>query len=150
MATQKMKLSEDLCEPSRLGLPEHKKGKTPMPITALIMGITGQDGSYLAGFHLSEGYEAHGIARRTAIDYPQHRLWRLKHILDKLLLYAGSFESFESLFNVVDQVKPHGCYHLAAQRFVSYSFEGESSTINANINGTHFISASIKQIMSKP
>jgi GDPmannose 4,6-dehydratase len=119
--------------------------ETLMPKTALITGITGQDGSYLAEFLLSQGYEVHGIVRRTAIEDPQHRLWRLKHILDKISLHAGSLESFASLFKVVDEVKPDECYHLAAQSFVSYSFEDEFSTINANINGTHFILASIKE-----
>lgn len=54
-------------------------------------------------------------------------------------------ESYASIFNVVDKVKPDECYHLAAQSFVSYSFEDEFSTINTNINGTHFVLSAIKQ-----
>ncbi len=113
--------------------------------TALITGITGQDGSYLAEFLLSMGYKVHGIVRRVAIEDPEHRLWRIRHILDKIVLHAASLESFASIFNVVDKVKPHECYHLSAQSFVSYSFEDEFSTINTNINGTHFVLAAIKQ-----
>ncbi len=112
---------------------------------ALITGITGQDGSYLAELLLSKGYEVHGIVRRTAIEDPEHRLWRLKHLLDDLVLHSGSLESFASIFKVVDTVQPDECYHLAAQSFVSYSFEDEFSTINTNINGTHFILAAIKE-----
>lgn len=112
---------------------------------ALITGITGQDGSYLAEFLLSKNYEVHGIVRRVAIEDPEHRLWRIRHIQDKLILHAGSLESFASLFNIVEKVKPDECYHLSAQSFVSYSFEDEFSTINTNINGTHFILAAIKE-----
>lgn len=111
---------------------------------ALITGITGQDGSYLAEFLLSKGYEVHGIIRRVAIEDPEHRLFRIRHILDKITLHPGSLESYASIFNVVDKVKPDECYHLSAQSFVSYSFEDEFSTINTNINGTHFVLAAIK------
>jgi GDPmannose 4,6-dehydratase len=112
---------------------------------ALITGITGQDGSYLAEFLLEKGYEVHGIVRRVAIEDPQHRLWRIRHILDKLILHPGSLESYASIFKIVEKIKPDECYHLAAQSFVSYSFEDEFSTINTNINGTHFVLSAIKE-----
>jgi GDPmannose 4,6-dehydratase len=112
---------------------------------ALITGITGQDGSYLAELLLSKGYEVHGIVRRLALEDPLHRLWRLRHLLDRITLHAGSMESYASIFNVVEQVLPDECYHLAAQSFVSYSFEDEFSTINTNINGTHFLLSAIKR-----
>ncbi|MGH8057963.1 MAG: GDP-mannose 4,6-dehydratase [Candidatus Entotheonellia bacterium] len=104
---------------------------------ALITGMTGQDGSYLAELLLHKGYEVHGIVRRVAIEDPEHRLWRIRHILDRIVLHAASLESYASIFNVVDKVRPDECYHLAAQSFVSYSFEDEFSTISTNINGTH-------------
>lgn len=103
---------------------------------ALITGITGQDGSYLAEFLLEKGYDVHGIVRRVALEDPEHRLWRLKPILDRIHLHAGSLESYASIFNVVEKVQPDECYHLAAQSFVGYSFEDAFSTINTNINGT--------------
>lgn len=112
---------------------------------ALITGITGQDGSYLAELLLSKGYEVHGIVRRVALEDPMHRLWRLRHVLDRIKIHPGSLESYASLFNVVENVAPDECYHLAAQSFVSYSFEDEFSTINTNINGTHYILSAIKQ-----
>lgn len=112
---------------------------------ALITGITGQDGSYLAELLLSKGYEVHGIVRRLALEDPLHRLWRIRHLLDRIVLHAGSMESYASIFNVVEQVLPDECYHLAAQSFVSYSFEDEFSTIDTNINGTHFLLSAIKR-----
>jgi GDPmannose 4,6-dehydratase len=112
---------------------------------ALITGITGQDGSYLAELLLAQGYEVHGIVRRVAIEDPQHRLWRIRHLLDKVILHAGSLESFASVFNAVDHVRPDEIYHLAAQSFVSYSFEDEFSTIATNINGTHYMLAAMKE-----
>lgn len=111
---------------------------------ALITGITGQDGSYLTEFLLSRGYEVHGIVRRVAFEDPEHRLWRIRHILDKIVLHPASLESYASVFNVVEKIKPDECYHLAAQSFVSYSFEDEFSTINTNINGTHFVLSAIR------
>jgi len=112
---------------------------------ALITGITGQDGSYLSDLLLSKGYEVHGIVRRVAIEDPEHRLRRIRHILTKIELHAASLENFASILNVVDKVGPHECYHLAAQSFVSYSFDDEFSTINTNINGTHYMLAALKE-----
>src|SRR5512137_2688361 len=112
---------------------------------ALITGITGQDGSYLAELLLSKGYEVHGIVRRVAIEDPLHRLWRLRHILDQITLHSGSLESYASIFNVVEEVSPDECYHLGAQSFVSYSFEDEFTTIYSNINGTHYLLSAIKR-----
>jgi len=112
---------------------------------ALITGITGQDGSYLAEFLLDKDYEVHGIVRRVALEDPVHRLWRIKHIQDKVKLHAASMESYASIFRVIDAICPDECYHLAAQSFVSYSFEDEFSTINTNINGTHYVLSAVKE-----
>ncbi|MDD2688656.1 MAG: GDP-mannose 4,6-dehydratase [Candidatus Omnitrophica bacterium] len=114
-----------------------------------ITGIDGQDGSYLSEFLLNKGYEVHGMVRRVSLEDPEHHLWRIKHILDKVKLHAASLESYPSIFKVVEQVKPDECYHLAAQSFVSYSFEDEFSTINTNINGTHFVLSAIKEKVPK-
>jgi GDPmannose 4,6-dehydratase len=116
---------------------------------ALITGITGQDGSYLAELLLSKGYQVHGILRRVALEDPEHRLWRIRHILKRIVVHSGSLESFASLFNVVHKIKPDECYHLAAQSFVSYSFEDEFSTVNSNINGTHYILSAVKELAPK-
>ncbi|MBT3583722.1 MAG: GDP-mannose 4,6-dehydratase [Halobacteriovoraceae bacterium] len=113
---------------------------------ALITGITGQDGSYLAEYLLELGYEVHGTVRRVALEDPQNRLSRILHIKDKITLHSASLESFPSFFKVFQEIQPDECYHLAAQSFVSYSFEDEFSTMNTNINGTHFILSSLKNI----
>jgi GDPmannose 4,6-dehydratase len=114
---------------------------------ALITGITGQDGSYLAELLLEKNYEVHGIVRRAAVEDPEHRMSRIKHILPRLRIHAGSIESFASVFNVVREVKHDECYHLAAQSYVAYSFEDEFSTLLTNINGTHHILSAIRQIV---
>jgi GDPmannose 4,6-dehydratase len=113
---------------------------------ALITGITGQDGSYLAEFLLSKGYEVHGLVRRVALEDPSHRLRRLQHLLKSIHLHAGSLESFPSVHQVIREVEPDECYHLAAQSFVSYSFDDEFSTLQTNINGTHHVLATLRAI----
>lgn len=112
---------------------------------ALITGITGQDGSYLSELLLEKGYEVHGIVRRVAIEHPQARMWRIRHLLDRIKVHSASMESYASIFDIIADVKPDECYHLAAQSFVSYSFEDEFSTINTNLNGTHYVLSAIKR-----
>lgn len=114
---------------------------------ALITGITGQDGSYLAEFLLDKGYRVHGIVRRVALEDPDHHFWRIRHILPEIEIHSASLESFASLHRVIRLVRPDECYHLAAQSFVSYSFEDEFSTLNANINGTHYLLAAIHDLL---
>ncbi len=116
---------------------------------ALISGITGQDGSYLAEFLLARGYEVHGLVRRVALEDPEHRLSRILPIIGQLKLHAASLESYASIHNVVELVRPDECYHLAAQSFVSYSFDDEFSTLNANINGTHYLLAAVRSLAIK-
>jgi GDPmannose 4,6-dehydratase len=112
---------------------------------AIIIGITGQDGSYLAELLIEKGYEVHGVIRRVALEDPLHRLWRLNHITDKIILHSASLENYASIFNVIEKVRPNECYHLAAQSFVSYSFDDAFSTLNTNINGTLFVLSAIKE-----
>ena len=112
---------------------------------ALITGITGQDGSYLSELLLEKGYEVHGIVRRVALEHPEARMWRIRHILDRIHIHSASMESYASLFNIISDLKPDECYHLAAQSFVSYSFEDEFSTIDTNLNGTHYVLSSVKR-----
>ncbi|WLD10528.1 GDP-mannose 4,6-dehydratase [Planctellipticum variicoloris] len=112
---------------------------------ALITGITGQDGSYLAELLLSLGYEVHGLVRRVALEDARHRLSRLEGIRDRITLHSGSLESFASLYRAVQIIQPDEVYHLAAQSFVSYSFEDSFSTFRSNIDGTHFVLESVRQ-----
>ena len=113
---------------------------------ALITGITGQDGSYIAEYLLGLGYEVHGVIRRVALEDQGHRMWRLRKIQDKLNLHCGSLESYPSLFKIIADVSPDECYHLAAQSFVTYSFEDEFSTLNTNVNGTHYVLSALQSI----
>ena len=120
-----------------------------MSKVALITGITGQDGSYIEELLLSKGYKVHGIVRRVALGDATHRLWRIRNILDDVTLHSASLESYASIFNIVKKIKPDEVYHLAAQSYVSYSFEDEFSTFNTNINGTHYLLSAVKEFSGK-
>ncbi|MFN7925656.1 MAG: GDP-mannose 4,6-dehydratase [Bryobacteraceae bacterium] len=113
---------------------------------ALITGITGQDGSYLAELLVAKGYEVHGVVRRVALERADQRLGRLEAVRDQITLHAATLESYASIHDVVEKVRPEECYHLAAQSFVSYSFDDEFTTLNTNINGTHFILSAVKRL----
>jgi len=116
---------------------------------ALITGITGQDGSYLAELLLEKGYEIHGIVRRVALEEETQRLWRIRNILKDITLHAGSLESYARIFNIVRKIKPDEIYHLGAQSYIGYSFEDEFSTFSMNINGTHYILSAMKEFSEK-
>ena len=115
----------------------------------LISGIAGQDGSYLAELLLEKGYEIHGIVRRVAVEDNEKRLSRITSILNKIHIHGATLENYPSIYKVVNEVKPDECYHLAAMSFVKYSFEDEFSTLDTNINGTHYILSAIKDIVPK-
>ncbi|HEV2829960.1 MAG TPA: GDP-mannose 4,6-dehydratase [Pyrinomonadaceae bacterium] len=113
---------------------------------ALITGITGQDGSYLAEELLARGDEVHGLVRRVALEDPQRRFTRIAHLLDRVTLHPASLESYPSIFHVFSQLKFDECYHLAAQSFVAESFADGFSTMNTNINGTHYVLAALREL----
>ncbi|HXV26507.1 MAG TPA: GDP-mannose 4,6-dehydratase [Candidatus Paceibacterota bacterium] len=108
---------------------------------ALITGITGQDGSYLAELLVSLQYDVHGMVRRVAAEDQRQRLSRIAdHVQGgSVTLHQGSLESYPSICRVVQDIRPDEVYHLAAQSFVAASFEDEFSTMNTNINGVHFV-----------
>ena len=116
---------------------------------ALITGITGQDGSYLSEFLLKKNYKVHGLVRRVALEDENHRLWRLRHLLNKINLHPASLESYASLVKLIQKIKPDEVYHLGAQSYVDYSFKDEFSTLNTNINGTHYILSALKEFSPK-
>lgn len=86
---------------------------------ALITGITGQDGSYLAEFLLEKGYEVHGITRRASIA----NTGRIEHIMDKITLHDGDLSDSSSLIRIINLVRPDEIYNLAAQSHVQVSFD---------------------------
>lgn len=116
---------------------------------ALITGITGQDGSYLTEELLSLGYEVHGLVRRVALEAPERRTDRISHLLDKITLHPASLESYPSIFHIVSRYDFDECYHLAAQSFVAESFADGFSTMNTNINGTHYMLAALRELRPK-
>jgi GDPmannose 4,6-dehydratase len=117
--------------------------------SALITGITGQDGSYLAEYLLSLGYEVHGFVRRVALEQPEHRLSRLRPILDQIRIHAANLDSYASVFHVFSKYSFDECYHLAAQSFVAESFADGFSTMATNINGTHYVLAAMRELQPK-
>jgi GDPmannose 4,6-dehydratase len=113
---------------------------------ALITGITGQDGSYLTELLLDLGYEVHGLVRRVALEDPTRRFTRLEHLLERVTLHPASLESYPSIFHVLSRHNFDECYHLAAQSFVAESFADGFSTMNTNINGTHYMLAALREL----
>jgi GDPmannose 4,6-dehydratase len=116
------------------------------PKKALITGLTGQDGSYLAELLLSLGYEVHGLVRRVALEDPGRRFNRIQHLLDQITLHPASLESYPSIFHIFSRHQFDECYHLAAQSFVAESFADGFSTMNTNINGTHYMLAALREL----
>ena len=96
--------------------------------TALITGITGQDGSYLAEFLLEKGYAVHGITRRASISNTA----RIDHLLGKITLHDGDLTDSSSLIRIIGQVQPDEIYNLAAQSHVAVSFDEPEYTANAD------------------
>jgi GDPmannose 4,6-dehydratase len=105
---------------------------------ALITGITGQDGAYLAEFLLKKGYEVHGIKRRTSLfntDRIDH-LYQDPHVSDRrLFLHFGDMTDSSSLFRIMSEVRPDEVYNLAAQSHVAVSFEEPEYTANSDALG---------------
>lgn len=112
---------------------------------AIITGITGQDGSYLAQFLLSMGYEVHGIVRRASFEDEQ-KLHNIKNIKDQLTLHEGSLSDHLVTFKIFSKVMPDECYHLAASSFVNYSFNNEFETMNNNFHSTHYLLSTIREV----
>ena len=108
---------------------------SPQPKTALITGITGQDGSYLAELLLEKGYQVHGIKRRASsfntsrIDH----LYQDPHESDpRLVLHYGDLTDSTNLIRIIQQVQPDEIYNLGAQSHVAVSFEYEAPKYTAN------------------
>ena len=105
---------------------------------ALITGITGQDGSYLAEFLLSKGYEVHGIKRRTSLintDRIDHLYQDPHEIKQKFILHHGDLTDSTSLIRIIQEVQPDEIYNLAAQSHVAVSFEEPEYTANSDALG---------------
>jgi GDPmannose 4,6-dehydratase len=110
---------------------------------ALITGITGQDGSYLAEFLLDRGYEVHGIKRRSSSFNTQ----RIDHLFDnpKLYLHYGDLTDTSNIGSLVREIHPHEIYNLGAQSHVQVSFETPEYTANADAMGTLRILEAVRQ-----
>jgi GDPmannose 4,6-dehydratase len=109
---------------------------------ALITGITGQDGSYLAEFLLEKGYEVTGMVRRTSVP----NLWRIRHILDRLTIRTADLLDELSLIRVLEAVHPHELYNLAAMSFVPASWDQPMLTCEFNSAGVTRVLEAVRQV----
>jgi GDPmannose 4,6-dehydratase len=109
---------------------------------ALITGITGQDGSYLAELLLEKGYEVHAIVRRASST----NFWRIEHLLDRLKLHPADLLDQLSLIKVLDEVRPRELYNLAAMSFVPASWDQPMLTGEYNAQGVTRVLEAIRQV----
>src|SRR5213593_1484565 len=109
---------------------------------AIITGITGQDGSYLADLLLDKGYEVTGIVRRSSAP----NLWRIHHLLDRITLRAGDLVDQLSLLRIIQDVRPHELYNLAAMSFVPASWDQPLLTGEFNSMGVTRLLEAIRQV----
>ncbi len=113
-----------------------------MPKRAIITGITGQDGSYLAELLLDQGYEVVGVTRR--LSTPNH--WRIEHLLDRIKLRQGDLLDQLSLIRVIDEVRPHELYNLAAMSFVPASWDQPMLTGEYDAQGVTRVLEAVRQV----
>ena len=118
-----------------------------MKKTALITGITGQDGSYLAELLISKGYKVHGLIRRSSLIKTD----RIDHLFNhkSLKLHYGDMTDDLSIFRIINLIKPDEIYNLAAQSHVKVSFELPLYTANADALGTLRILEAVKSLKLK-
>jgi GDPmannose 4,6-dehydratase len=109
---------------------------------ALITGITGQDGSYLAELLLDEGYEVHGVVRRASTT----NYWRIEHLLDRIHLRPADLLDQLSLIRVIDEVRPQELYNLAAMSFVPASWDQPMLTGEFNAQGVTRVLEAVRQV----
>src|SRR5215510_8061105 len=109
---------------------------------AIITGITGQDGSYLAELLLSKGYEVVGIVRRASAP----NFWRIEHLLDRISIRPADLLDQLSLIRLVDEVRPHEFYNLAAMSFVPSSWDQPMLTGEFNAQGVTRVLEAIRQV----
>ena len=112
---------------------------------AIITGISGQDGSYLAELLLDKGYKIIGICNPKK-KYNFKNLYKIKKKIDLKKIDINNYSKIKSL---IKKTKPQEFYHLAAQSFINYKFEDEFFKLNPNINGTHYILSAIKEFSPK-
>jgi GDPmannose 4,6-dehydratase len=112
---------------------------------AIITGITGQDGSYLAELLLSKGYEVVGIVRRASAP----NYWRIQHLLERITLRPADLLDQLSLIRVVDEVRPQEFYNLAAMSFVPASWDQPMLTGEFNAQGVTRVLEAIRQVDPK-
>jgi GDPmannose 4,6-dehydratase len=113
-----------------------------MPKRAIITGITGQDGSYLAELLLAKGYEVTGVVRRASAP----NFWRIEHLLDRITLRPGDLLDQLSLLRIIQDVRPHEFYNLAAMSFVPASWDQPLLTGEFNAQGVTRLLEAVRHV----
>lgn len=116
-----------------------------MPRTAVITGISGQDGSYLAELLLRKGYAVHGLVRRASLP----GTGRIDHLLDDITLHYGDMADQNSLHNLLTRIDPDEIYNLAAQSHVAVSFQVPENTMAVNAGGTLCLLDTMRETKSR-
>src|SRR5499427_1227720 len=112
---------------------------------AIVTGVTGQDGSYLVELLLEKGYEVTGIVRRSSAP----NLWRIEHLLDRIMLRPADLLDQLSIMRIIDDVRPHEFYNLAAMSFVPASWDQPMLTGEFNAQGVTRVLEAIRQVNPK-
>lgn len=112
---------------------------------ALITGIGGQDGSYLAELLLEKGYDVHGLLRPKQLNDPSLLPDNIAHLASQLTLHPGILETQTSIEHAISMVRPNECYHLAGPSFVEATVVEEPAILAALVGGTHMLLSAIKE-----
>jgi GDPmannose 4,6-dehydratase len=114
---------------------------------ALITGITGQDGSYLAEYLMSSGYEIHGLVRQSGLEHIKANLLQgvPKELYEHCHLHAISLDNLPGLYRLISKTQFNECYHLAASSFVGERLADGYQTIQNNISSTHYLLGALSE-----
>ena len=113
---------------------------------AIITGITGQDGSYLAELLLSKNYKVYGFVRRESFENANKSFKNIQHIKNDISIIPVSITDPLNIYRQISMIKPDELYHLAAHSFVSYDMSDEINIMNINFNSTLYLANSLKEI----
>ena len=116
---------------------------------AIITGITGQDGSYLAELLINKKYKVHGVVRQEVNLKNEKYFWRINKIIKKIKLHKLNINNLSEIKKLLKKIKPDEIYHLAAQAYDGHSFDNEFYTLNVNLNYTHKILHSARKTKKK-
>lgn len=111
---------------------------------ALITGIAGQDGSYLAELLLDKDYEVHGLVQSFSCQNNEN--WRIANVLDKIILHSGDVSNYEMVYRLINKIQPNEVYHLATKHDLENSLQNYYEIQKTNIDSTYYFLNAIKEL----